>query len=120
MGWIGKAKASFRIWWPVSRVTDFRVHQDNVAWAKRFLYSSKGREMQSFLLDGMLATRFYPGDRLTQEQAALEYARILGYIEAFHRLQSCAVDIPKIQPPLEADYDQTKPADATEEEEEPL
>lgn len=83
-----------------------------MAWAKSTLYSGQGQHLQAFLLDGLLSTRFYPGDRLTQEQAALEYARFLGYVECFKRLQQAAIPEIKPLPDLPADYDQTVPQGA--------
>lgn len=100
--------------WPRAIASPWHDTDGNVTWAKAQLYSSRGQDLQAFLLDGLLSTRFYPGDRLTTEQAALEYARFLGYIECFKRLQEAAVAPIKPLPDLPADYDQSKPADFDE------
>lgn len=75
------------------------------------LFSQQGRALQSHLLNGLLSTQFYPGDRLTMEQAAMEYARMAGYLDCFRRLQESTVPALKPETELPADYDQTKPPD---------
>lgn len=93
-------------YWPISSRNEFTTDPANTRWARGVLYGPEGRELQAHLLEGIFAQRFYPGDAVTQEQAAFEYARIAGYIECFRRLQACAQEPPKIEPPLEPTYTQ--------------
>lgn len=103
-----------KVWWPISNRPNFTNESANTRWARATLYSPEGKQLQAYLLEGILTERFYPGDRYTQEQAAMEFARIQGGLEVFRRLQDCAKEPPKAKEPLEPTYLQDNPDDDLE------
>jgi hypothetical protein len=109
-----KPKPKPKVKWPIQAKAAWHDHEDNCVWAKAMLFGLRGQRLQAYLLDGLLATRFYPGDKLTQEQAAMEYARLMGYLECFARLQETAVAPLKTPEDIPLDYDQTKPPEEPE------
>ena len=93
----------------VERPHDWHANEANVTWAKLNLYSPEGRLLQAHLMGLILEPKWYSGDKLTQEQAAMEYARMSGVLDVLRRLQEAAISPPKILEDLPADYDQTPP-----------
>lgn len=91
---------------------DFRASPSNVVWAnQRLNLDPRGQTLQAYLADGLMESAFFPGDRLTTEQAAMEYARQEGYKDCLRRLQQAAVPLPTIEDAIPADYDQNPPED---------
>lgn len=103
-------KKSPKYVWPKLPRDEFRESPTNVAWAITQLNNSpQGQALQAYLLDGLMAQRSFPGDEISQEQAAMAYSRMMGYLDCFHRLQKATVPPPAAVEVIEATYDQTPP-----------
>lgn len=87
----------------------FRDHDDLVNWSKRTFLSSEGQALEAFLFSGIPQSIFYRGDKITTEQAALEYMRIVGYMECLAKLQESTVPIPLPLPDVPAEYPDPEP-----------
>lgn len=94
--------------------TSFRERSDYVGWAHQVLESGEGRALQAYLFAFVPQSIAYRGDQISVPQAAMEYHRMIGYLECLTRLQEAA-HMPLAEPPeIEADYDQTPPGQTPE------